>query len=188
MPHDRWRLFLPYVIDTYKYGKASITQEGLVAWYRLTPGTACATGNTTGNTASQLQIEFEPWQVAQDKIFYSALLTETATVTVTVGGVSILATWEKIPSGGIGIYHGSVAYGTFYGDVVVTISRGGSTIAQMHGEPITTTCTKGITGRQCGFDDRGCQRRTAPWCFAESHDLRAKVHPGYRQRQLPGPL
>lgn len=34
MPHDGWRLFLPYYIDIYKNGKASITKEGVVGWYR----------------------------------------------------------------------------------------------------------------------------------------------------------
>jgi hypothetical protein len=32
MPHDGWRLFLPYVIDLFKTGTATITQEGLTAW------------------------------------------------------------------------------------------------------------------------------------------------------------
>jgi hypothetical protein len=48
MPHDGWRLFLLWVTSLYKYGTAEITQEGLVAWYRLNPRTACATGSTTG--------------------------------------------------------------------------------------------------------------------------------------------
>jgi hypothetical protein len=42
MPHDGWRLFLPFVIDTYKLGTATITQEGVVAWYRLSEATACS--------------------------------------------------------------------------------------------------------------------------------------------------
>jgi hypothetical protein len=32
MPHDGWCLFLPYYIDTYKNGKASIKKEGVVGW------------------------------------------------------------------------------------------------------------------------------------------------------------
>jgi hypothetical protein len=73
MTHDGWRLFLPYVIDTYKNWTASVTREGLVSWYRRNP-TGCSDSDTTGNTASQLQIEFEPTVVAQDGIFYSVLL------------------------------------------------------------------------------------------------------------------
>ena len=45
MPHDGWRLFLPYVIDTYKNKIATITKEGVVAWYRPHPNTACTTGH-----------------------------------------------------------------------------------------------------------------------------------------------
>ncbi|KAJ8099511.1 glycoside hydrolase [Lipomyces tetrasporus] len=126
MPHDGWRLFLPFVIDTYKNGIASITQEGLVSWYRLNPATTCATGETTGNTASQLQIEFEPYGIVQDKVFYSALLASSATVTVSIGGVVQTGTWENAPGGGIGIYHGSVPFNGDTGEVIVTISRSGT--------------------------------------------------------------
>lgn len=143
MPHNGWRLFLPYWIDTYKNGKASITREGVVGWYRRNPSTVCNDGGTTGNTVSQLQYEFQPAEVVQDKIFYSALLTSSATVTVTVGGVSIPATWQDVPDGGVGVYHGSVGYGTFYGDVKISISRSGSTIAEFSGTAITTSCTDG---------------------------------------------
>ncbi|RDW93688.1 glycoside hydrolase family 71 protein [Aspergillus mulundensis] len=146
MKHDGWRLFLPYYIDTYKYGRASISHEGVVGWYRPNPAAACDDGGTTGNTASQLQYEFQPTEVAQDKIFYSALLTSLATVTVTVGGVSIPATWQDIPDGGVGVYHGSVGYGAgFYGEVKIAISRSGSTIAEFTSPPITTSCPEGYT-------------------------------------------
>ncbi|KAE8376069.1 glycosyl hydrolase family 71-domain-containing protein [Aspergillus bertholletiae] len=121
MPHDGWRLFLPYWIDTYKWGEGTITKEGVVGWM----------GGTTGNTASQLQLEFQPTEVAQDKIFFAALLTDTATVSVTVGGVSIPATWENVPDGGIG------------GEVKISISRSDSTIAEFTDPAITTTCTDG---------------------------------------------
>ncbi|KAK9241814.1 glycosyl hydrolase family 71-domain-containing protein [Lipomyces tetrasporus] len=130
MPHDGWRLFLPF--------------EGLVSWYRLNPATACATGETTGNTASQLQIEFEPYGIVQDKVFYSALLASSATVTVSIGGVVQTGTWENAPDGGIGIYHGSVPFNGDTGKVIVTISRSGTTIAQIVGQSITTSCTDGI--------------------------------------------
>jgi Glycosyl hydrolase family 71 len=48
MPHDGWRMFLPFLIDTYKNGIATITKEGLTGWYRTSPGAACGTGGTTG--------------------------------------------------------------------------------------------------------------------------------------------
>ncbi|RWQ93422.1 glycosyl hydrolase family 71-domain-containing protein [Paecilomyces variotii] len=144
MPHDGWRLFLPYLIDTYKNGIATITNEGLMVWHRLQPGRACATGNTTGNTASQLQIEFPPYEIVEDRIFYSALLSSPATVTVSIGGKSQQGTWQWEPDGGIGIYHGSVPFGSSVGDVVVTLSRSGSQIAQVKGSSITTSCKNGI--------------------------------------------
>ncbi|KAG4428839.1 hypothetical protein IFR05_015680, partial [Cadophora sp. M221] len=145
MPHDGWRLFLPYVIDAYKNptAKPSITREGLVTWYRRYPKAACTSGGTTGNTASQLQVEFYPADVVQDKVFYSALLASPgATVTVTIGGVSQVGTWENTPDGGVGIYHGSVDFNGV-GDVVVTLSRGG-TIASVVGASITTSCPQNI--------------------------------------------
>lgn len=144
MPHDGWRILLPYWIDTYKNGKATVNDERVMGWYRVNPAAACADGNTTGNTASQLQYEFKPLEIVQDKIFYSALLGSSATVTVTVGGVSIPATWEDIPDGGVGVYHGSVGYGAFYGDVVIAISRNGNLITEFSGPAITTSCTNGL--------------------------------------------
>ncbi|KAK4148379.1 glycosyl hydrolase family 71-domain-containing protein, partial [Chaetomidium leptoderma] len=156
MPHDGWRELLPFTIDLYKTGVATITQEKLVAWYRVTPKNApcddgwttgntnapCDDGWTTGNTASQLQFEFTPQDVVQDKIFYSALLASSRTVTVTVGGVDLGATWTKTPSGGAGIHHGSVDFGSHTGAVVVTV--GSMTINE---RPITTNCddTSGYT-------------------------------------------
>ncbi|KAH7629776.1 glycosyl hydrolase family 71-domain-containing protein [Sordaria sp. MPI-SDFR-AT-0083] len=143
MPHDGWRELLPFTIDLYKTGVATIKQEKLVAWYRVTPkNAACDDGWTTGNTASQLELEFTPQDVVQDKIFYSALLASSQPVTVTVGGVNVGATWTKTPSGGAGIYHGSVDFGGNTGAVVVTV--GSMTINK---RPITANCddTNGYT-------------------------------------------
>ncbi|CAD6441946.1 87ebe840-189a-4cb8-90ff-f578280db540 [Sclerotinia trifoliorum] len=142
-PHDGWRQFLPYVIDIYKKGAATISQEGVVVWFRPQPASACATGGTTGNTASQLQIQYNPIEIVQDKIFFTALLASSASVSVTVGGVDQGASWTSIPDGNVGLYHGSVSYkGT--GPVVVTVSRDGSQIAQVSGGTITTACTNSI--------------------------------------------
>ncbi|TGO32910.1 hypothetical protein BHYA_0279g00010 [Botrytis hyacinthi] len=67
MPHDGWRTFLPYVIDMYKFGTASVTQESLVTWYRLSPAnTACSSDNTSANTHTQIQVDLEPAIVAED--------------------------------------------------------------------------------------------------------------------------
>jgi hypothetical protein len=143
MPHDGWRQFLPYVIDMYKNGKASVSTEGLVAWYRKAPGSACSSGGTTGNSASQGQQEYPPTRVAQDRVFFSALLTSYADVTVTIGSTTQTGTWRNTPSGGVGIYHGSVPF-SGRGAVTVKISRNGKLVMQMNGDSITDTCTNGI--------------------------------------------
>ncbi|KAK3493348.1 glycosyl hydrolase family 71-domain-containing protein [Neurospora crassa] len=143
MPHDGWRELLPFTIDLYKTGVATIKQEKLAAWYRVTSkNAACNGGWTTGNTASQLQLEFTPQDVVQDKIFYSALLASSQPVTVTVGGVNVGATWTKTPSGDAGIYHGSVDFGSNTGAVVITV--GSMTVNK---RPIAANCddTNGYT-------------------------------------------
>ncbi|KAL4811968.1 glycosyl hydrolase family 71-domain-containing protein [Aspergillus spinulosporus] len=145
MPHDAWRKLLPYWIDTYKNGKASISEELIVGWYRPNPARACNSGGTTGNTAQQLQIEFDPAEVAQDIIVFSAILTSDASISVTVGGVALPAKWENKPSGGVGVYHGSVAYVSNRGAVKIAISRSGKTIASFTGTDITTSCRDGYT-------------------------------------------
>jgi hypothetical protein len=144
MPHDGWRLFLPFSIDMYVQNTSTISQEGLVFWYRLQPATACGTGQTTGNTASQLQIEFQPYDVVQDRVFYTALLGSPADVSVSIGGNVQTGSWRNTPDGGIGLYHGSVPFSGSLGEVVVTISRDGSVIAQSSGPAISTSCTDGL--------------------------------------------
>ncbi len=148
MPHDAWRTFLPYVIDTYKNGQASIPSEQVVTWFRINPNTACSTGGTTGNTASQGQTEVSPTTVSLDKVFFSALLDGPANVAVTIGSSTVAGTWRNTPVGGRGIYHGSVPFNGATGPVIVTIWRTingvQTTIAQVSGPPITTACQDGI--------------------------------------------
>ncbi|CAK48462.1 hypothetical protein M747DRAFT_322972 [Aspergillus niger ATCC 13496] len=141
MPHDGWRAFLPYVIETYKNNISTITQEGVTGWYRLNKAGACSSdGGTTGNTANELQIEYWPYEIVQDKIFYSALLGSQADITVSVGGTDLGASWTATPSGDIGIYHGSVSFSSHSGAVTITISRGGATIASIDGQSISSGC------------------------------------------------
>ncbi|KAK8044788.1 hypothetical protein PG993_004812 [Apiospora rasikravindrae] len=135
MPHDGWRLFLPFVIDLYKNRKATIKNEGLSVWYRPSPAAACGDGWTVGSTASQLLLEFPPAEVAQDKIFFSALLAAHQPVTATVGGVQVAAEWTSQPAYGSGMYHGSASYGGNLGPVVVTV--GSMTV---RGRDISTSC------------------------------------------------
>ncbi|OJJ42607.1 hypothetical protein ASPZODRAFT_76535, partial [Penicilliopsis zonata CBS 506.65] len=144
MPHDGWRLFLPFVIDLYKTGTATITREGLTVWYRTQPKLTCFDGNTTGNTASQLQFEYKASDIVQDKVFYSALLAEPADIIVTVGGSSQAGSWTSKPDDGIGIYHGSVPLDGRTGDVVVTLTRKHVDLAKVTGSDISTDCGAGF--------------------------------------------
>ncbi|KAF7585582.1 hypothetical protein BBP40_010633 [Aspergillus hancockii] len=177
MPHDAWRQLLPYWIDTYKKGKASISEELVVGWYRPNPAATCNSDGTSGNTAQQLQIEFDPAEVAQDIIVFSAVLTSDATISVTVGGVALPAQWENKPSGGVGVYHGSVAYGGHRGAVKIAISRAGQTLASFTGTEITTSCPDGYTnwnawvGSATGVDEQLAVRREY------SHQPLAQRHP-----------
>ncbi|KAG2420207.1 hypothetical protein HFD88_005007 [Aspergillus terreus] len=149
MTHDAWRTLLPYYIDQYKSADNKTTlpivNETAVAWYRLHPGDACRTGGTTGNAPNQGQREYPPATILEDRIFYSALLNSSSEVKVKVGDSEATGTWDSVPDGGKGIYHGSVPFnGT--GEVRVSVVREGKTVATIEGEPITSDCpsSKGI--------------------------------------------
>ncbi|GFG05604.1 putative ankyrin repeat protein MM_0045 [Aspergillus udagawae] len=117
---------------------------GLQVWYRKAPAAACSSGGTTANPASQLQLEYTPAQVLQDKVFLSALLTVAADVSVTLGGATVPATWIKTPENDIGIHHGEASFSGHSGDVVMTIHREGTVIAKVTGASISDSCTDGI--------------------------------------------
>ncbi|PYI33812.1 alpha-1,3-glucanase/mutanase [Aspergillus indologenus CBS 114.80] len=140
--HSGWRQFLPYVIDLYKYNETNIDKEGLVTWYRLNAAGACPDGGTTGNTVSQLQLEHWPKDIVQDKIFFSALLGQAGDISVTIGGVNVGATWTNTPSGGVGIYHGSVSFEGHSGSVVISVTGSTGTIT-VGGQDISSGCWEG---------------------------------------------
>ncbi|KAE8132052.1 glycosyl hydrolase family 71-domain-containing protein [Aspergillus pseudotamarii] len=145
MPHDGWRTQLPYLIDLYKTGTSSMTKENLVIWYRTNPRTTCSGGGTTGNTASQLQIEYDAYTLADDKVFFSALLGSNATVTVSIGGLEYDGHWEFEPDGGVGIYHGSFPFNLhLMGEVIITISRHSKGVLTVKGKAISDTCVSGL--------------------------------------------
>ncbi|OHE92970.1 glycosyl hydrolase family 71 [Colletotrichum orchidophilum] len=58
--------------------KPAMTKAGGVA-----DATSCKDGGTVGNTVSQLQLEFRPWNVASEAIYFTALLVSSATIEVT---------------------------------------------------------------------------------------------------------
>ncbi|KAF4227426.1 hypothetical protein CNMCM6805_003038 [Aspergillus fumigatiaffinis] len=144
MPHDGWRTLLPFIISTYKNGHAEVKQELLVAWYCITPGSACGTGGTSANTQSHAQIEFSPLEVVVDRIFYSALLTEYATPEVIIGSTTQRGTWRNQPASGRGIYHGSAPFNGAKGDVEVTLWREGNRILTLRGKGISGSCSNGV--------------------------------------------
>ncbi|KAH0420927.1 hypothetical protein CcaCcLH18_13725 [Colletotrichum camelliae] len=143
-PHDGWRQTLPFWIDYYKNGKGTVNKEVLVGWHRTSQASVCNDGETSGNTASQLQKEFDPKDVMQDKIFFSAVLGSAAEVSVMVGSNVQDGKWTSVPDGGIGVYHGSVPF-TSTGNVVIRIQRGGAILAQIDGSSIANNCEGGLT-------------------------------------------
>lgn len=149
MPHDGWRQHLPYLIDTYKNGIASITQESLVIWYRPSQVRSCATGGTTGNTASQLQLEFQPYDVEQDYIYIEALLGSPASLNIAIGSTSVDIgpdDWKHKPDGGVGIYFHNIPIDGRLGSMGVDIYRGSGTIVVgLHNNaPLTSTCANSV--------------------------------------------
>jgi hypothetical protein len=80
----------------------------------------------------------------QDKIFFSALLTRNASVSVTVGGVAVQAVWTDVPFDQVGVHHGSAVFGSLVGQVKVTVSRSGTVVASITGQAISTACTNGL--------------------------------------------
>ncbi|KAH7320769.1 glycosyl hydrolase family 71-domain-containing protein [Stachybotrys elegans] len=146
MPHDAWRMLLPFAIDTYKNGIATITEEVFVTWYRLTPASACGTGGTTGNTAAQLQPEMAPGELSQDKIFFSAVLTGILLPRITINGRTEVLKWDDVPYGLVGMYHGSYAYNGRTGKVLLElIDTDGRVFATLPGLDLRNSCSKGIT-------------------------------------------
>ncbi|OHW95291.1 alpha-glucanase [Colletotrichum incanum] len=149
LPHDAWRMFLPFIIDTYKAGKTSFTKEGLTVWYRRNPGRACSSGGTVGNNAAQVQAEGDPADFAEDKVFFTALLSQFALPRVRIGdgGEWTNVAWSVAPDGGVGLYHGSVPFNGRTGMVRVEINPVGdrnTIIAVVTGPSITTDCEHGI--------------------------------------------
>ncbi|KAJ1324132.1 Glycosyl hydrolase family 71 [Microdochium nivale] len=136
--HDGFRRFLPFLIQLSKTGSATVGTQGVTMWYRNSAALACTYSGTVGNTATQLQREFSPAGIVADKVFYSALLGSAATVTVTVGGVSLNAAWTDTPPGGVGLYHGSASFAGRAGEVVVTVNG----VATVKGSMPIGACTR----------------------------------------------
>ena len=143
MEHTGWLKTLPFWIDMYKTGTATVNKEEVVAWYTRNTGFECDLANTTINTATHLQLEYSP-QYLGNFIFYDAILGSDAQVEVIIGGETSYEKFSSIPHGGVGIYHGKAYIGLRTGDVVVRITRKGSEVMRMTGYvPIGVGCDSG---------------------------------------------
>ena len=139
MPHDHWRDLLPYYIQAYKTGQPGIKKEKFHFWYRLSPAAAGSSDGTAGNA---------PWQpstspniVVQDKVFFTALLTGPATVTVQIGSNET----DIISPHAVGAFHGSVPFNGRTGPVKVSIVRGSNVVLSKSGPAITNSPPNGLT-------------------------------------------
>ncbi|KAM7195892.1 alpha-1,3-glucanase [Naviculisporaceae sp. PSN 640] len=137
LEHDGWRKLLPFYIGLYKSAAAPAVEESVVAYYRTNPGTACSSGGTTGNNPAFGQTELPPDQMVEDSVFFTALLNSPADdVQVSIGGNKDAQTAEflsKPQSEGAGIYTGKVAFAGRTGEVIVSVLRGGSVVAEAKG-------------------------------------------------------
>ncbi|KAJ4399150.1 Glucan endo-1,3-alpha-glucosidase agn1 [Neurospora sp. IMI 360204] len=134
LPHDAWRDILPFAIDMYKNNVSRLDYEQAVAWYMLVDPAKCDHNGTVANTASQLQVEFEPEKVLDHKIHFIALLSgPPEVVTCNVGGTIRAGTVYQGPDDdGTGMYLGECEIGGAGGPVKIIIYGGGS------GEPVLT--------------------------------------------------
>ncbi|KAL0939950.1 Mutanase Pc12g07500-like protein 1 [Colletotrichum truncatum] len=151
MPHDGWRTHLPFLIDTYKNRNPSVLKESVVMWHRRSPGKNCGDGGTTGNTASQLQIEYEPSQIFEDRIYVAALLASPATLQITDGEhLNELVKpneWDYIPADGVGIYQTSVPMDSLVdrAEVNAELNRAVTFATAKSSHTISSTCNAGLT-------------------------------------------
>lgn len=139
MPHDHWRDLLPYYIQAYKTGQPGITKEKLHFWYRLSPAAAGSSDGTAGN--APWQPSTSPNVVVQDKVFFTALLTSPATVTVQIGGNET----DILSSNAVGAFHSSVPFNGRTGAVTVSIVRGSDVVVNEVGPAITNSPPNGLT-------------------------------------------
>ena len=139
MPHDHWRDLLPYYIQAYKMGSAGIKKEKLHFWYRLSPASAGSSDGTTGN--APWQPSTSPNVVVQDKVFFTALLTSPATITVQIGSNET----DILSSHVVGAFHSSVPFNGRTGAVKVSIVRGSEVVVSEGGPAITNSPPDGVT-------------------------------------------
>jgi hypothetical protein len=122
-------MHLPFMIKSYMNGNGDFQQESALVSHHLTASGSCSGGGTTGNTATQLQLEFPPELVSQDRLYIAALLTAPASLTVTGAGTSNVDAdkWDIMPDGGVGLYYTSVPM-SGPARYTIQLSRGGAVL------------------------------------------------------------
>ncbi|EAW20625.1 uncharacterized protein NFIA_030580 [Aspergillus fischeri NRRL 181] len=146
-PHDAWRDMLPFLIDLYKTGSASMDNDIATFWYSPNPLDYCSAGGTTLNTASQLQIEFDPKDKLEARIWVMALFSD-GNAAVYVNGHAV--EWDSMPQTDVkgdgdidaGIWFGSVAAPP--GMVTVDLFVRDSSTSFLKTIDITTSCDGGF--------------------------------------------
>ena len=79
--------------------------------------------------------------VVQDKVFFTALLTSPATVTVQIGSNET----DILSSNAVGPFHSSVPFNGRTGAVTVSIVRGSDVVVSEAGPAITNSPPNGLT-------------------------------------------
>jgi glucan endo-1,3-alpha-glucosidase len=136
MPHDSFLNFLPYYISQYKGQKTNLTTDSMQYWYRTAPAANGVTGGVLGNNPNQGQVVHSPNTICEDKVFFSALLTSPADVTVQIGSGAVTSF-----HGTAGLNHFNQPFGGQTGNVTFSIVRNGKTVKSESGTAITSGST-----------------------------------------------
>lgn len=102
-------------------------------WYHTAPTAGGATCGVVGSDADQGQTELSPNDVVEDGIFFSALLTDTAEVTVQVGTNPAVSY-----SAAAGINHWSQPFNGQTGVPTFSVVRNGAVINSGAGAAVTS--------------------------------------------------
>jgi glucan endo-1,3-alpha-glucosidase len=125
----------------YKGNSFDITSDQMQYWYHTAPTAGGSTCGVYGNDPDY-QAEISPNDIVEDGIFFSALLTSDAVVTVQIGSSPAVSY-----SGLAGINHWSQPFNGHTGSPVFSIIRNGVVVSDATGTPITasTTLSNGCT-------------------------------------------
>ncbi|KAF2116938.1 glycosyl hydrolase family 71-domain-containing protein [Lophiotrema nucula] len=148
LEHAGWLEHLPFMIQTYLYGNSQFTRESVVVSHHATSAKVCTNGGgTTGNTASQLQLESNPEYISTDTLYIAALLTEPTEMYIqsTDGNHPVEVVqkdkWDIMPDGGVGLYYVRVPVQD-PGNQHIGFSRNGIEIGGVNTD-VSTECMSG---------------------------------------------